>query len=146
MTQIRYTITSKKFAGNLVFGLTGDVFTLVENNTDMNSEQMRWVMGFLAQGNDLKKLAQRVVGTLEVIPTDLSFEAFWNSYKWKRNRYRSEPLWKKMTDAERVECLQNIPKYHHWLKQNPSVAMMNPDTYLLKQEYKTDWKDLKRPN
>ncbi len=144
MTQIKYTITSPKFDGNLVFGLTGDVLTLIENNTGITKEQMLWILGFLGAGNELKALAQRIGAKLEMIPADLSFNAFWEAYGWKRNRYRSEPLWKKMTEAERVECLLNIPKYHHWLKLNPAINMLNPDNYL-RGEYKTDWNDVKRP-
>lgn len=143
MTQIKYQITSSKFNGNLLFGLTGDVFTLIENNSDLSKEQMNWMLGVLSKGSNLKQLAQRVSGQLSVVPTDLSFESFWNAYNWKRNRYRAEPLWNKMTEAERIECLLNIPQYHHWQRQN-NVAMLNPDNYLKRAEYKTNWTQLKR--
>lgn len=143
MTQIKYTLTSPKFNGNLVFGLTGDVLTLVENNTDMVKHQMEWVLGVLAQGRKLNQLSQMIAGSLEMVPTDLSFDAFWKAYNKKINRKRCEPLWKKMSDAERVECLMNIPKYHAFLKRFPTRGKLDPESYLRKGAYQNDWSKIK---
>lgn len=143
MTQIKYQITSTRFSGNLIVGLTGDILTLIENNSSCSKERIESILLFLGKGRTLKELAQWISGKVDLIPTDLSFDVFWNDYDKKVNRKRCEPIWKSLNDAERIECLMNVQKYHAFLQRNPQRSKLDPENYLKRGSYQTNWSEIR---
>ena len=143
MTQIKYTLTSAKFKGKLVFGYTNGLLTYFECAAEMQETGYRWILDhFPLNPGILKKMADAIPGKMEVVPEDLSFDAFWEAYAKKVNRIRCEPLWKKMSEADRIECLQSIKPYDGYLKRMSNRAKLDPENYLKKESYRNPWNQL----
>ncbi|MGY6521990.1 MAG: hypothetical protein ACXIUD_09695 [Mongoliitalea sp.] len=143
MTQIKYTITAAKFTGKLVFGYSNGLLTYFENAAEMKDANYRWILENMPLiPEQLKKLADAIPAKMEVVPEDLSFDAFWNAYNKKANRHRCEPLWAKMSDADRIECLSSIKPYDAYLKRVSYRAKLDPENYLKKEAYRNQWSSL----
>ncbi|MBS4064199.1 MAG: hypothetical protein KGZ74_06540 [Chitinophagaceae bacterium] len=143
MTQIKYTLTSPKFTGKLVFGYTNGLLTHFECAAQMKEEGYKWILeNFPLVPSTLKKMADAIPGKMEVVPEDLSFDAFWNAYGKKANRHRCEPLWNKLSDADRIECLSSIKPYDSYLKRVNYRAKLDPENYLKKEAFRNNWNQL----
>lgn len=77
--------------------------------------------------------------TIQEVPTDLSFDKFWNTYKEKRGKVEAEKHWEKLSDAERMAVLVSIPKYDKWLLTKPGREKKDPATYI--NPKKRNWED-----
>lgn len=143
MSQIKYTLTSAKFTGKLVFGYTNGLLTYFENAAQIQDTGYKWILdNFPTSPDILKKMADAIPGKMEVVPEDLSFDAFWNTYGKKANRHRCEPLWNKLSDADRIECLSSIKPYEGYLKRVSWRAKLDPENYLKKEAFRNNWNQL----
>jgi hypothetical protein len=139
----KYILTSPSFKGNAVFGFSGGFLSYFENESEMNEEQLRWLYGhFPFTLENLVAIQSKIKGRLEQVPTDLGFDVFWDSYDKKVNRKRCEPLWKKLTDAERITCLRSIAAYNSYLKRVGFRAKMDPENYLKREAFSNPWNSL----
>jgi hypothetical protein len=85
--------------------------------------------------NDLK-----TVFKIELLPSDLSFEAFWEAYGNKvGKKKRSEELWKLLSEADKQAALMGVKKYKNWKAQNPSVQMLYPETFLSQRRFENEF-------
>ncbi len=65
------------------------------------------------------------------IVSDMSFKTFWETYNYKTgNKRRAERLWETMTEAERSQALQKIPKYNYSIAQSNNREKAYPETWL----------------
>lgn len=87
---------------------------------------------------DLQIIRDTKYFIIKKLSEDLSFEAFWERYGKKIHTHRCEPLWRKCSDAKKVLHLRGIEPYKAYIKRT-GVAMVNPENYLRKEYYKTDW-------
>ena len=143
MTQIKYTLTSQKFKGKLVFGYSEGFLTYFECGAEMKPESYKWILeNFPLVPAQLKKMADAIPGKMEVVPDDLTFDAFWEAYAKKVNKIRCEPLWSKMGEADRIECIQSIKSYDGYLRRMNGRAKLDPENYLKKQAYNNNWNSL----
>lgn len=143
MTQIKYTLTSAKFTGKLVFGYSEGFLTYFECAAEIKLANYKWFLENLPLiPSQLKKLADAIPGHMEVVPDDLSFDAFWNAYGKKANRHRCEPLWNKFSEADRIECLSSIKPYDSYLKRVAYRAKLDPENYLKKEAFRNNWNQL----
>lgn len=143
MTQIKYTLTSGKFPGKLVFGYTDGLLTYFECAATIKTESYQWVLAnFPCTPVHLKSMADQIPGKMEVVPEDLSFEAFWEAFGKKENKHRCEPLWKKLTEADRIECLSSIKPYDGYLKRMNWRAKLSPENYLKKEAFRNNWNSM----
>lgn len=143
MSQIKYTLTSSKFTGKLVFGYTDGLLSYFEKGADIKEGGYKWILeNFPLVPAQLKKMADAIPGKMEVVPDDLSFDAFWEAYGKKENRHRCEPLWKKLSEADRIECLSSIKPYDGYLKRMNWRAKLSPENYLKKESFRNNWNSL----
>lgn len=70
--------------------------------------------------------------TVEIYPT---FDDFWNLYNKKVGREKSEKLWGKIPQGERLKIMEHIPDYIR--AQPESQYRKNPETFL----YNKSWND-----
>jgi hypothetical protein len=66
-----------------------------------------------------------------IMPTDLSFNNFWNTYAYKEggSKMKAEASWNKLSDQDKLAALNFIKQYNTILiKQN--VAKAHATTYL----------------
>lgn len=65
---------------------------------------------------------------MELSDSSISFDDFWSLYDMKISRSKCEKLWRSMTDAERVACMEYIPKYK---QATPDKTFRkHPETFL----------------
>lgn len=91
----------------------------------------------------LYSLVDRTGVTVEEIPEDLTFDRFWEAYDRKINRLRCEPLWKKLSDAEKMQALRSLAPYEAYLQRTGYRSKADPEGFLKKKMFTTDWKSLK---
>jgi len=73
--------------------------------------------------------------TYLIVPQDLSFSAFWDSYKYKQggSKKETQKYWDNMPKEQQIKALQYIPKYDNHLKLK-GTAKVYAIRYL-KKEY-----------
>lgn len=137
----KYVLTSPRFAGNVTFWYNeDDILVYFHNEAEMNIQQHSWLLRHLPTQEDaIKPLSSVIEGTLELLPEDLSFDRFWNAYARKVNRARVEPMWKKMSDAEKLQAIMQIKPYERYLQRTGFRGKADPENYLRKGYFTTDW-------
>jgi len=139
----KYVLTSASFKGNVVFGYSGGVLTFYHNESDMNEKQSEWLfLHFPFTLAALVKIKSIIKGKLEQIPPDISFDAFWTKYDKKVNRKRCEPLYAKLTEADKIMALMSILPYHNYLKRMNGRAKLDPENYLKREAFRNNWNQL----
>ncbi|TAN18809.1 MAG: hypothetical protein EPN37_04415 [Chitinophagaceae bacterium] len=141
----KFILTSSKFEGQVTFGYNEkDILIFLHNEAQMNNTQHNWLIHHLpACSEEIQKLNKILQGKLEELPEDLSLDRFWQLYNKKINRKRCEPLWKKMKEAEKMQCLRSIPHYEQYLNRINWREKADPENYLKKAMYQNDWRNLK---
>src|SRR3990172_2953077 len=67
---------------------------------------------------------------------NVPFEKFWNLYEKKIDRKKCEPKWKRLTDKERTECIENLPAY---IQSTPDKKFRrDPETYLNNKSWENE--------
>lgn len=144
-----YTVKSKKSVNTWEFkyDLNGDLksFNILDGAlTDMQKQWLFLKGNFPISENmmkrfwipNLKQFFEITIGEI-----DLSFEAFWNAYGNKVGRRKeTRNIWERLSKAEKIQVLANIPRYSNYLKYYPKQQKAYPSTYLNQEYYKNDWK------
>ena len=74
--------------------------------------------------------------TVREVPSDLSFTRFWNAYNYKvGNKDRAEKLWYKLSDAEKLFCLEQIKAYDGWLLNKKNMEKTYAETFLNQKRF-----------
>lgn len=137
-----YILTSSKFAGSVQYKYCDEGFLVwFQYDAAMSDAQRIYTlqkMPLTLQGFQDLMGTSKTVKIEEVMP-DLSFDAFWNAYDKKINRKRCEPLWNKLKDHERMQCLKSIPQYVKYLTRTNYRAKKDPDGYLRDRLFETEW-------
>ena len=135
----KYVLTSGSFSGTVIFGYEDEMLTFFHNEGEMDTVQKAWCARNLpAEEKHLEQLKKIVKGTIEELPERLDFDAFWDAYGKKINKARCVPLWKKLSDADRYECLRSIKSYEGCLKRT-GRGKLDPENYIKNQGWTTNW-------
>lgn len=76
----------------------------------------------------LKESKERKVSILE-LGREVTFDMFWDRYKYKYGKEEAMKAWKKLTQDNKLAAYDWIPVYESILKQNP-VSKLHGSTYL----------------
>ncbi|MDD2965453.1 MAG: hypothetical protein PHQ65_15685 [Bacteroidales bacterium] len=116
--------------GSITLGYEDGTLRSVEFSAEVDQGRMMAAMKSipLAEG-ELKMWGTYPNIRITEIPADLSFAAFWNAYGHKVNRKRSEELWNKINEADRLQCMLRLPKYFDYCRRHNRLKK-DPDTYL----------------
>jgi hypothetical protein len=66
----------------------------------------------------------------------VQFEKFWNLYDKKEDRIKCEGKWNRLTDKERINCINNLPAYI--LSTPDKQFRKNPSTYLNNKSWENE--------
>lgn len=137
----KYTLTSPKFDGQILFGYNDSrVLVYFNNETTMTFDQHAWVLKKLPLGEDeIDPLSKKINGVLAEVPEDISFDRFWDDYGKKINLKRCKPLWAKLTEGEAMTAILRIPAYKAYLKRTNFRNTADPEKYLRDRYFETDW-------
>ena len=139
---MKYIVTSTQFNGELVFTYTNNQLVGMDiEAVSNNGTMLRFVYAALPKTSEA--LLGWLVGSktmkIREVPSDLSFDNFWNTYHYKvGNKPKSEKLWKAMSDASKALALTKIKKYRE-AKENEGTAMLYPERYLSYKTYENEF-------
>lgn len=77
---------------------------------------------------------------IEPVPTDLSFNAFWEQYGNKQNKDRAYKFWTALPDEDRIAALRAIRRYNLYLQHKPGIEKKYPDTWLKNRCWTDEYK------
>jgi uncharacterized protein YdaU (DUF1376 family) len=84
-------------------------------------------------GNDTESIIKGGTGGNEL---NIPFDIFWQMYGKKIDRAKCEKKWSRLTDAEREDCINNLPAY---VQATPDVSFRrNPETYLNNKSWENE--------
>lgn len=86
----------------------------------------------------MKEKAYKDKFEVEVSPADLSFDALWNLYGYKESRKDAERFYNKLTEADKIKCFVQVPKYKKKIAQS-GIAQALLATWLNKQRYNDEY-------
>ena len=137
----KYILTSIHYKGAVQFNYNDDGLLLFYSvlDAELNKTQLVGLLRKIPREEwDLAKLNETQYFTLKKVSEDLSFENFWREYDKKIHPHRCEPFYNKMSDVKKLATLKSIGPYNYYLTRT-GVAKANPENYLKKEYYKTDW-------
>jgi hypothetical protein len=138
----KYLLTFRQTEGCVEFAYNEDGL-LVEYllSAELTKKQLVYLLKLLPRDYaELDTLPiQNPDFTITELKGDLSFGRFWEAYGQKIHPHRCEPLWNKLKDGDKLAALNALPAYFKYL-QKSGAYKVNPENYIRKQYWKTDWK------
>ena len=77
---------------------------------------------------------------IEQVPTDLSFNAFYEAYGNKQNKDRTYKFWTALPEPDIIAALRAIRRYDQYLAQKPGIEKKYPDTWLKNRGWQDEYK------
>jgi len=113
---MRYIITGRT-AASVVLEYDENALLISVEFKDNNLKQINFMLAKLpALENELEAFVQQHKLKLSQVQQDLSFEAFWNAYKYKvGKKARTERLWNSLSKQERELVFVAIPRYRRFI-------------------------------
>lgn len=136
----KYIIHGQSFKGDvtLEYDFDGRLKMMLFDCEMSERDHLQFVRNMDINEANFLERAKRGRAVYDVIPNDLSFEKFWNTYNYKvGNKLRAEKLWDKMKETERVSVLKAIPKYNWYLNQK-NIDKAYPETWLSQKRFLTN--------
>lgn len=139
-----YVLTSPSFGGQVEFKYNdADGLILYKDDSEMTPQQRIWMLRHIPViAGELEELKVKIKGSLDEVPPDLSFDTAYNAFGYPRNRFRAEPLWNKLKEGERLNCMRSFKPYQRYVERK-GIAMMCFDRYIRERQFETDWRTLK---
>lgn len=134
----KYIVTSTKTLGEITFTFDANGELMgCEVSATMPVDDRRKVFSHLP-GNEATLLRwpkQSEFIHVQLVPTDLSFDAFWNGYGYKvGDKKRCMKLWYALPDERKVEALSKIQRYKQWAAAK-GLDLVYPTTYLAQERF-----------
>lgn len=78
----------------------------------------------------------------------IAFTSFWDMYNFKKDREGSEKSWAKLSQEERIECINETPKYIEYLKTpiNSWQKQLYPTTFLNGKRWRDSYGNVEETN
>lgn len=129
----KFLITNPAFTGSaeIWYNHQGKLIRIDVSETDMKPEQVEYLKR-IAPVNLDKLGPGTFTDQTTVIEADVevTFSQFWEQYAHKINKYRCEPLWNKLSKADKVLAFIGIKKYKKYLRDTGFRAIADPEKYL----------------
>lgn len=138
-----YVLSSDQFVGEIT--LTYDKNQVLERleSTAQLSDHQRTMLSrvFPLTYAQLTRLVGESGGLkAKLLPPDLSFEVFWKAYNYPTKKARAQPLWEKLSNTDKVACLNSLTAYAYYLSVKNGIERQYPDTYLRQRRWEDDFK------
>lgn len=120
-----------------------DLLIHFDNDTDMSEQGHIWLLHNLPlESTKLDAVKMKTKGILNELPPDLSFDVFWEAYGLKDKKARTVPLWKKMSDADKMAAIASIKTYDRYLQRVNWRSKALPDKFLRERYFETNWNQI----
>ncbi len=137
-----YTVKGRNFPNvwEFHYDLEGFLVSWLLIDGQLTDKQREWLFNpsRFPYTEDVIKV-WKTIKNIDVIvgQPDLSFDVFYNIYKYKVKRVTAEKAWKKLSKADRLEAIAGVKRYDGHLQRKHGQSKANPATYL-NQRY---WED-----
>lgn len=136
----KYLLQSKKTGANILFGYRDGVLVYIEAKENVSKLQVLWLHNELPINYEgfqaFKKKVEQTGSKISEVKPDLSFEAFWIAYAFKKGTKKNvQRTWNSMDETEQIKALAYIKKYNFFLAENSHVQRLYPQTFLNRAEW-----------
>lgn len=139
---MKYLVTiKKKETAKVILYYEEGLLTCLEIKTpSLTPEQISWIKQTMPASETFLKPLEGGFITVEEIPQDLSFNAFWEAYNYKvGKKERALKYWTALTETERMQVFKAIPKYNYWLAQRPNMDRLYPEGFLHQRRFENEF-------
>lgn len=141
-----YTVIGTTFKGTMIFkyDLNGYLihFQLVDAQLDQAQRSWLYTKAFPYSEERMKLFIPIKNFTVTKGEPDISFEAFYHLFGNKVKKNRSEDLWNKLNQTDKLNCLASIKPYKLWLSRQRGIAQQQPDTYISQKRWLDDFSSM----
>ena len=142
-----YTVKSNNTPIVWVFryDLSGHLVAFEIKDGQLTDQQCLWLFNnsrFPWHESRLQPWFQNKKVTIEKGEPDLSFDTFYNAYKYKIKRVVAERSWKRLSRVDRMNAILGIRAYENHLKRHPRKQKANPSTYLNQRYWEDDYSSI----
>lgn len=132
-----YIFTSSLFTGFMRFSYDADgILIRFENSAIVNDKQMVYLKEhFPFVIDELEKIVGKSGKIIEV--SDISFDAFWKEYDYKKGRANAEKEWKKLSEGDRIRAISRIRAYRYDCKLH-NRDMVYAERYLKHRRFEDE--------
>ncbi len=142
----RFLITnSEKFTGQaeLVYNEKETLCIIDCSNTNMDQTTMLYFKN--AAPITIATMGKAFSKDTTVVESDfeVTFDKFYKDYPLKRNRFKGEAAFNKLSKTDQVKAFFSLHAYKKYLTRNTWLSPMISDRYLKDHEFETDWNKIK---
>lgn len=132
-----YVFTSVLFTGFMRFSYDADgILIRFENSAILSDTQMVFLCGnFPFHIDDLNKITGKNGKLTEV--SDISFDAFWAEYDYKKGKAQAWQQWKKLSEGDRIKAISRIRAYRYDCKVH-NRDMVYAERYLKHRRFEDE--------
>lgn len=139
-----YNVIGSSFKGVMVFkyNLNGVlvVFELLDAD-ELESKQVVWLFSsrFPYKENQIGTFRAIKNFTVSEGEFELTFDMFWNAYKYKVKRVMAEKAWNKLSTDDQIRAVAGIKHYDSFLKRKRNMEKAHASTYLNQRYWEDNW-------
>lgn len=140
-----FLIQSEHYTNDAVVGFSPEGFLVLVDvsATGMAENYAKWMFrGFPLKIEEFMAFCKEKGVVCVESSLQIDFEKWWEEYGNKVNKKRCIPVWNKLPKTKQVEVYYNTKDYNAFLDFENWRAKSDPETYLKKPMYDTDWKGL----
>ncbi|MGQ0738380.1 MAG: hypothetical protein ACT4OJ_04905 [Bacteroidota bacterium] len=139
----RFLITSPKYSGQaeLVYNEKETLCMIDCTKTDMDETVIDHFKRAVPVTIHKLQAGASFNADVTVVESDfvVSFKRFYDEYPLKRNRYKAEQVWGKLSKTDQVKAFYSLHHYKKYLSRNQWLTPMIADNYLRNKHYETEW-------
>lgn len=140
---MKYILTAKQIKNNILVEFTGEglLCKMEISEEDATEKFVRWFLQRLPwHEKAMSEKNYQGLLNIEPVPEDLSFDAFWNSYKHKIGKKgRAMNIWGSLSDPVRAKALAGIRRYDGYLATKRGIEKAYPETYLSNKYWESEY-------
>jgi hypothetical protein len=139
---MKYIIETPRFGGHIIITYADNgILCAFEQHTDISNTAQ--LMELMSKVPITERSARHLLTNSKVkitqVPTDLSFEAFWNKYDHKvSSKKKCEKIWNAMSEADRLLAMIKLTRYNLWQSQQPT-AKPYAETWLHQRRFENEY-------
>ncbi|MDP1812360.1 MAG: hypothetical protein Q8K66_13240 [Sediminibacterium sp.] len=142
----RFVITSSKFKGQVeaLYNLKQLLFRVDFNAAELTKEGIAYIKHRIPvhEENIYDAFKETGITAIEA-DFEVSFDDFKREYPYKRNTHLAEAYWPRLTSSQQYQAFIAAIDYRaHCAKNKSWYKPMIAETWLKKEEYRNDWKNM----
>lgn len=142
----RYLITSPKFTGTaeIIYNEKQTLCMIDCTKTNMDEMVVSHFKHAVPANENVLLTGKCFSGDTNIVAAGfiVSFKRFYDEYPLKRNRFRAEKIFEKLTQTNQVLAFYSLAGYKKYLNKS-SIFAMGADRYLSERHYETEWEKIK---